>query len=66
MGRKRKPMSKKRHPCTVSLPVDIHLHLDKIKDSGLTISRYVEQLIRKEIEKGQTTLNGYLLSLIHI
>lgn len=60
MGRKRKAMHNKRHPCTVSLPVDIHLHLDTIKDSGLTISRYLEQLIRKEIEKGQTTLNGYL------
>lgn len=50
-------MTKKRHPCTVSLPVDIHLHLDKIKDSGLTISRYVENLIRQNmVEKSQTSL----------
>lgn len=53
-------MSKKRHPCTVSLPLEIHLHLDKIKESGLTISRYVENLIRQNMASSQTSLERYV------
>jgi len=60
MGRKRKAMHNKRHPCTVSLPVDIHLHLDKIKDNGLTISRYIESLIRKEMTGNQKSLTRHV------
>lgn len=61
MGRKRKAMHNKRHPCTVSLPVDIHLHLDTIKDKGLTISKYVETLIRQAMaSSNQTTLERHV------
>lgn len=62
MGRKRKPKHLKRQPCTVSLPMDIHLHLDDIAKSGLTVSRYVEKLIRDNMEgkTKQTTLQRHV------
>lgn len=56
MGRKRKPKHLKRQPLTTSLPIDIHLHLDKIASKGLTISRYVERLIRRDMEGDQAAL----------
>ena len=56
MGRKRKPHGKKRHPCTVSLPMDIHAHFDKLSSTGMTISRYVERLVNDDILNNQTTL----------
>lgn len=64
MGRKRKPKHLKRQPCTVSLPLDVHLHLDEISKSGLTISRYVEKLIRDNIEgkTKQTSLQRHVYS----
>ena len=56
MGRKRKPKHLKRQPLTTSLPVDVHLHLDKIAAKGLTISRYVESLIRQDMKSNQKSL----------
>jgi hypothetical protein len=60
MGRKRKPKHLKREPLTVSLPLDIHLHLDTIAAKGFTISRYVERLIRADNDSKQTTLNRHV------
>ena len=56
MGRKRKPKHLKRQPLTTSLPTDVHLWLDKIAEKGLTVSRYVEGLIRRDMDKDQTSL----------
>jgi len=56
MGRKSKPVMKKRMPRTVSLPLFIHSHFEKITASGLTISRYIENLVTNDIKTKQDTL----------
>ena len=58
MGRKKKPAHLQRTPCTVSLPLDIQKHLYEISQNGLTVSRYIEKLIRDSLEQNtkQTTL----------
>lgn len=56
MGRKRKSHGNKRHPCTVSLPLNIHSHFDKLSSTGITISRYIERLVNDDILNQQTTL----------
>ena len=55
MGRKRISKHLKRQPCTVSLPLDIHLHLDKVSHHQ-TVSKYIEYLIRKDIRGKQASL----------
>lgn len=56
MGRKKKPLHLKRQPCTVSLPLDVHAHLHKISEAGMTVSRYVESIVRREMEGNQRSL----------
>lgn len=60
MGRKVKPKHLKREPRTISLPLDIHMHLEGIAAKGLTISRYIESLIRKEMTGNQKSLTRHV------
>lgn len=64
MGRKKKPAHLQRTPCTVSLPLEIHKHLFEITKKGLTVSRYIEGLIRREIDGNtkQTNLQRHVFS----
>lgn len=62
MGRKKKPAHLQRTPCTVSLPLDIQKHLYEISQQGLTVSRYIEKLIRDNLEQNtkQTSLTRHV------
>jgi hypothetical protein len=60
MGRKKKALHLRRHPQTISLPLDILKHLHEITEKGLTVSRYIEILIRKEIQGLQTSLSRHV------
>jgi len=60
MGRKKKPQHLKRQPQTISLPLDIHKHLHDISETGITVSRYIETLIRKDIDSNQTSLEAHV------
>lgn len=56
MGRKRKTWAKKRHPVTISLPMDCIVFMDQLlNDSQKTRSRWIESLIRLPM-RNQATL----------
>lgn len=59
MGRKIKPLGLHRKAISISLPLDVIGHLDRMvlaSNKGLTRSRIVEGLVRDSMLKGQTTL----------
>ena len=60
MGRKIKPIGLRRKVVSISLPLDVIAHLDKLvlsSNSRLTRSRHIEKLIRDSMLKGQATLD---------
>jgi hypothetical protein len=54
MGRKRKTWAKKRHPVTISLPMDCIVFMDGLLDDKKSRSRYIESLIRLPMRNQQT------------
>lgn len=60
MGRKIKPLGLHRKAISISLPLDVIGHLDRMvlaSNKGLTRSRIIESLVRDSMLKGQTTLD---------
>lgn len=58
MGRKIKPLGLHRKPISISMPLDVIGHLDRMvlaSNKGLTRSRIIERLVRDSMLKGQTT-----------
>lgn len=55
MGRKRKPRNMKREPITISLPMDLVRDFDNTLGKR-TRSRAIESILRKFMQRGQTTL----------
>lgn len=63
MGRKIKPLGLRRRPISISLPLDVIGHLDRIvlaSNMGISRSRIVERLIRESMLKGQTTFKSII------